>query len=181
MDATLTVTGQEIIIKSPYDAAFINAIKAIPGRRWDKIEKAWIVPVEAEEEVQALVQEYFADNEEEEQEERFVTDLLTYQEARKAQYQWYKARGISEIPDAERSRLLAQYVRPLALAYGEETIKVDDLLERLLPDASEISVFIAHQQVREVLEGICKEGVINGRHLEQYDMHSPRFFWIEED
>lgn len=41
----ITVAGRDMMVATPYDAAFVDAVKTIPGRRWHKEEKCWSVPV----------------------------------------------------------------------------------------------------------------------------------------
>jgi len=41
----ITVAGGEMLVRTPYDAAFVDSVKSIPGRRWHKEEKLWGVPV----------------------------------------------------------------------------------------------------------------------------------------
>ena len=44
--AAIVITGTpgELLVSTPYNEAFVEAVRAIPGRRWHKEEKLWGVP-----------------------------------------------------------------------------------------------------------------------------------------
>ncbi len=41
---TITKTPDAIEVRFPYDARTVERIRALPGRRWDAVKKAWIFP-----------------------------------------------------------------------------------------------------------------------------------------
>jgi hypothetical protein len=44
-DIRVMVVEGEVRIVTPYNPEFVNAVRAIPGRRWHKEEKVWSVPL----------------------------------------------------------------------------------------------------------------------------------------
>jgi hypothetical protein len=49
MIATITtdpLDRDSAIVRFPYDARAVDAIKTIPGRRWDKARKVWSIPID---------------------------------------------------------------------------------------------------------------------------------------
>jgi SWI/SNF-related matrix-associated actin-dependent regulator of chromatin subfamily A-like protein 1 len=50
MESTLqaTLEGGEAVLRFPYDDALRRLLRAIPGRRWDPAERAWMVPLDPE-------------------------------------------------------------------------------------------------------------------------------------
>lgn len=57
----LTVSGDTVSIKAPYNPAFIGAIKNIPwkDRSWDKVAKVWTVKLPYKAAVEKLVSEHY--------------------------------------------------------------------------------------------------------------------------
>jgi len=49
----------KIAIQAPYNSSFVNSIKEIPGRQWNRYSMAWIVDKEYEQSVDYLVKKYF--------------------------------------------------------------------------------------------------------------------------
>ena len=40
-----TLARDEAVLRFPYDDALRQLLRAIPGRRWDPVERAWCVPL----------------------------------------------------------------------------------------------------------------------------------------
>jgi len=55
---TAAVERGEIVIRFDYQPSLIDAIRSIPGRRWDANERAWIVPHETASLVKQIAAEY---------------------------------------------------------------------------------------------------------------------------
>ena len=45
MTVTIKAEGKLAAVSFPYDPSLVDAIKAVPGRRWDPATKRWLVPV----------------------------------------------------------------------------------------------------------------------------------------
>jgi hypothetical protein len=43
-DIAITVEGDMLRVTFPYDAAIIDRLRTVPGRRWDVNKRAWLVP-----------------------------------------------------------------------------------------------------------------------------------------
>src|ERR1700680_4932591 len=50
-----TLDRDEAVLRFPYDEDLRQLLRAIPGRRWDPVERAWCVPMEPEQ-AEALAQ-----------------------------------------------------------------------------------------------------------------------------
>ncbi|MFF0747354.1 hypothetical protein ACFYVL_43945 [Streptomyces sp. NPDC004111] len=55
---TPSTTGKRMLITSPYNADFVDAVKEIGGR-WDATKRAWSVAARDEERARALMREYY--------------------------------------------------------------------------------------------------------------------------
>ena len=44
---------------TPYDPDFVDAVKNIPGRRWDPVTKEWSVPASKADRARALLQKHY--------------------------------------------------------------------------------------------------------------------------
>lgn len=78
MKALLIENNGEIAIKTPYNASLIEEIKSLPNRRWNQVQKAWIVPASRESEVREIVRKYFTIEGEESAVEYEVLDLVVW-------------------------------------------------------------------------------------------------------
>lgn len=57
-DANLVLTGDQLAVISPYVREEVDAIKAVPGAKWDKLATAWRVPVGSLAEVMAYARRF---------------------------------------------------------------------------------------------------------------------------
>lgn len=76
--ALLIENNGEIAIKTPYNASLVEEIKSLPNRRWNGVQKAWIVPASREQEVREIVRKYFMIEGEESTVEHEVLDLVVW-------------------------------------------------------------------------------------------------------
>ena len=59
---SITQVGGQLVVKSPYNTGFINALKAnlpFAARKWDGANKAWVVGAAYLADVQALIQKFY--------------------------------------------------------------------------------------------------------------------------
>ena len=60
-NARIEEVGNDLHLHTPYNAAFVNDVKNIPGRRWDSDHKAWIVPSKHYDKALSITQKHFSD------------------------------------------------------------------------------------------------------------------------
>jgi hypothetical protein len=60
-------TAGRFAARTPYNTAFVAAVKDLPGRRWDADAKVWTVDADQEAALRALVEQFFGKEEEAEQ------------------------------------------------------------------------------------------------------------------
>jgi hypothetical protein len=76
--ATIIENGTDIIVKSPYNASLVSEIKALPTRKWDGDNKAWLVSGKFSKEVRAIVAKYFQIEGEQSKVEYEVLNLIVW-------------------------------------------------------------------------------------------------------
>jgi hypothetical protein len=74
----IDIPNGEIAIKSPYNASLVEEIRSLPNRRWNGVEKSWVVPAKYENQVRQIVRKYFQIEGEEAQVEYEVLDLVIW-------------------------------------------------------------------------------------------------------
>ncbi len=57
--ASLVRVGDQLIIRSPYNAGLVEEVKGIPGRRWNPDIKVWSVPIGSEVQAREIVRQFF--------------------------------------------------------------------------------------------------------------------------
>ncbi len=72
-----TLNG-EVAIKSPYNASLVEEIKSLPNRRWNGVQKAWIVPMKFESQAREIVRKYFQIDGEEAQIEYETIEMVVW-------------------------------------------------------------------------------------------------------
>lgn len=57
--ASIVKMPSGVAVKSPYNASLVEEIKSLPNRKWDGIQKVWIVPQSSEVRAREIVRKYF--------------------------------------------------------------------------------------------------------------------------
>ena len=62
MKITTKTTGTQTAVYTPYNAAFVSAIRKIGGAKWDAEGKAWMVPTASLPQVRAIMRDVFGED-----------------------------------------------------------------------------------------------------------------------
>lgn len=57
--AHILIHGPWLLIRTPFESDYIEEIKTVAGRRWDKLRRIWIVPASEWRNVREIVARYF--------------------------------------------------------------------------------------------------------------------------
>jgi hypothetical protein len=57
--AEISLDGEEIVIRTPYNPALVVEIRGIPGRWWDARKRVWHVPASSEQQVREIIRQFY--------------------------------------------------------------------------------------------------------------------------
>jgi len=73
--AIISVVADYCSVAAPYNAELVQAIKEIPGRKWNPDSKTWKVPVKQEDKLREIVRRFYPIDGEESQVEYELVDM----------------------------------------------------------------------------------------------------------